>query len=450
METVESWNTETMDIEQEYTNLTEDCDVPENSLGVAVAISFLYGVVLVLALIGNIMVIVIVYIRPKLRSASNVNLINLAFADLCCCVSLPFSLVSEIKGSWIFGDVACVLVAFLTLWACTVIVMILLNIAIYRYFVISRARSEIVKVLRKRTVRINVMIWPLSAIFSAPPIVGWGRYRACVGLPSCFLDLPSSRSYVVFFVLFSTIIPSVLMIFCYARICATVRNSSKRVKNTAHALFRASTILTESVVAESGETRRSRCSLRDVEFLPLPVRSPRGSDSGIIQASRSEKRLSIVSYTSVIANMRPEELRLGKSLFLVFVAYLLFWLPVVSVMLVGSFLSSDPVHGLWVAMQICMYIHAAVNPFVYGLLTDPFRSVINTAMSWGTKTKPGVRDNDLKRPSIATMDRLNVESDTYMDRSNSDSKNCERINLKRLSIPESCHQARLSLSASSF
>ncbi|XP_038058455.1 5-hydroxytryptamine receptor 1D-like [Patiria miniata] len=440
-----------MDIAQELTNLTgEGCDVREDSLGLTIAVSLLYGVVFVLALIGNIMVITIVYVRPKLRSASNVNLINLAFADLCCCVGLPFSLVSEIKSTWIFGDVVCVLVAFLTLWACTAIVMILLNISIYRYFVISRARSEIVKVLRKRTVRINVLVWSLSAVFSAPPIIGWGRYRACVGLPSCFLDLPSSRSYIIFFILFTTLIPSVLMIFCYARICATVRNSSKRVKNTAQALFRASTILTESVVSESGDTRRSRCSLRDVEFLPLPVRSHRGSDSGIIQASRSEKRLSIVSYTSVIANMRPEELRLGKSLFLVFVAYLLFWSPVVIIMFIAAFLNPTPVHGLWVAMQLCMYIHAAVNPFVYGLLTDPFRCVINTAMSWGNKTRAGIRDNGLKRPSIATMDRLNVESDTYMDRSNSDSKNCERINLKRLSIPESCHPARLSLSASSF
>ena len=446
---MENRSTNAMDITQEWTNSTQRCDVRTFSLGITTGISLLYGIVFVFALIGNIMVIVIVYVRPKLRSASNVNLLNLAFADLCCCVGLPFSLISEIKEFWIFGDIVCTLIAFLTLWSCTAVIMIVLNISIYRYFVISRARSKVVKMLRKRTVRINLLVWPLSALFSAPPIVGWGSYADCVGLPSCFLDLSNSRSYVVFFVTFTTLIPSAIMVFCYARICSTVRNSSKRVKNTAQALFRASAaILAENVVPESTETRRSRCSLRDVEFLPLPVRSHRGSDSGILQASRSEKRLSIVSYTSVIANMRPEELRLGKSLFLVFVAYLLFWLPVVIIMLTESFLTHEPAHGVWVAMQLCIYIHAAVNPFVYGLLTDPFRCVINTAMSWRTKTRTGI--TEYKRPSIATMDRLNIESDTYLERSNSDSKNCERINLKRLSIPESCHPGRVSLSASSF
>ena len=93
MDTGEGRTTETMGLEQESTNVTEGCDVRESSLGVTVAIALLYGVVLVLALVGNITVIAIVYIRPKLRSASNVNLINLAFADLCCCVGLPFSLV---------------------------------------------------------------------------------------------------------------------------------------------------------------------------------------------------------------------------------------------------------------------------------------------------------------------------------------------------------------------
>ncbi|XP_033625180.1 alpha-2A adrenergic receptor-like [Asterias rubens] len=438
-----------MGVSIEWSNSTPRCDVREYSLGITITVSLLYGMVFVLGLIGNITVITIVYIRPKLRSASNVNLLNLAFADLCCCVGLPFSVISEINGTWIFGDVACTLAAFLTLWSCTAIVMILLNISIYRYFVISRARSKMVKVLRKRTVRINILVWPLSALFSAPPILGWGSYSDCVGLPSCFLDLPRSRTYVVFFFVFTTVIPSALMIFCYTRIFSTVRNSSKRVKNAAQALFRASAaILTENVVPESTETRRSRCSLRDVEFLPLPVRSHRGSDSGILQSSRSDKRLSIVSYTSVIANMRPEELRLGKSLFLVFVAYLLFWFPVVTIMLIESFLVLEPIHDLWFAMQLCMYIHAAVNPFVYGLLTDPFRCVINSAMSWRTKSRPCI--SEMKRPSIATMDRLNIESDTYLERSNSDSRNCERIKLKRLSIPESCHPARLSLSASSF
>lgn len=426
-------------------------------------LSVVYAVVFFAALVTNTLVLFVVSRKPKLRSPSNIHLSNLALADLFCSMTVPFAVLSQLEKTWMLNSICCQIVAFLTVWSCLNIVLILIFISVYRFFVITRARSKIVKNLRKRCVLFNMAIWPISALFASPPFLGFGSYQDCVGLPGCFLDLKRSRYYVGFFALISGFVPFIVMVFCYSRIFAAVRKSSKRVKNVAHALFRANSAIVLSTdnagvtdpnqcdtppLEPSPQNRKSRGSILELEFLPLPFgRSPRGSDastSSAVQAAaaRAEKRMSVVSYSSAMANMRPDELRLGKSLFLVFVTFIMFWLPVVAIMLVESFnKSKTPYVGFWVAMHLCIYTHATLNPLVYGLLRVPFRKALASICCKEHPDQSGQTISGYRRPSNEparyTTNNNNIPED--MDRRYSQ--------MDTLGVPENFNMQRLSISS---
>lgn len=70
--------------------------------------SVLLCAVVLLVLVGNTLVVAAVTTSRKLRTVTNVFIVNLACADLLLGVLvLPFSAVLEIKDIWIFGHIWC-------------------------------------------------------------------------------------------------------------------------------------------------------------------------------------------------------------------------------------------------------------------------------------------------------------------------------------------------------
>lgn len=70
--------------------------------------SVLLCAVVLLVLVGNTLVVAAVATSRKLRTVTNVFIVNLACADLLLGVLvLPFSAVFEVKDQWIFGHVWC-------------------------------------------------------------------------------------------------------------------------------------------------------------------------------------------------------------------------------------------------------------------------------------------------------------------------------------------------------
>ena len=64
------------------------------------------GVVCLMVILGNIMVITAVKITHKLRGATNMFIVSLAWADLMLGILvLPFSAMYEVFNMWLFGKV---------------------------------------------------------------------------------------------------------------------------------------------------------------------------------------------------------------------------------------------------------------------------------------------------------------------------------------------------------
>lgn len=77
-------------------------------------IIFLYSVIFLLAVIGNLLVILTLIQSRRMRTITNLFLLNLAVSDLFLGVfCMPFTLVGMLLREFIFGEVMCKLLPYL-------------------------------------------------------------------------------------------------------------------------------------------------------------------------------------------------------------------------------------------------------------------------------------------------------------------------------------------------
>lgn len=67
----------------------------------------LYALVCVVGLLGNTLVIYVVVRFSKMQTVTNMYIVNLAIADECFLIGIPFLIVTMHRQQWIFGNAAC-------------------------------------------------------------------------------------------------------------------------------------------------------------------------------------------------------------------------------------------------------------------------------------------------------------------------------------------------------
>ncbi|XP_018335581.1 somatostatin receptor type 2 [Agrilus planipennis] len=91
-----------------YSNATENY----NSEFSVYSMTFIFqqvvlAIVCCVGLLGNTLVIYVVLKFSKMQTVTNMYIVNLAIADECFLIGVPFIIVTSIKKSWIFGGVMC-------------------------------------------------------------------------------------------------------------------------------------------------------------------------------------------------------------------------------------------------------------------------------------------------------------------------------------------------------
>ncbi|CAL1539159.1 unnamed protein product [Lymnaea stagnalis] len=136
--------------------------------------SVLLCAVVLLVLVGNTLVVAAVATSRKLRTVTNVFIVNLACADLLLGVLvLPFSAVNEIKDVWIFGHVWCQVWLAVDVWLCTASILNLCCISLDRYLAITRPIRYPGLMSAKRAKTLVAGVWLFSFVICCPPLIGW-------------------------------------------------------------------------------------------------------------------------------------------------------------------------------------------------------------------------------------------------------------------------------------
>lgn len=82
------------------------CPSLQNPAGNFVSM-LLYAVVCVVGLCGNTLVIYVVVRFTKMQTVTNMYILNLAIADECFLIGIPFLITTMYVGEWKFGSAAC-------------------------------------------------------------------------------------------------------------------------------------------------------------------------------------------------------------------------------------------------------------------------------------------------------------------------------------------------------
>ncbi|XP_025049509.1 gastrin/cholecystokinin type B receptor [Alligator sinensis] len=129
----------------------------------------LYGLIFALSVLGNALVVAVLALNRRLRTVTNAFLLSLALSDLLlalCC--MPFTLVPNLMGTFVFGDVVCKLMAYLMGVSVSVSTFSLVAIALERYSAICNPLQSRAWQTRSHAARVIASTWLLSALLMLP------------------------------------------------------------------------------------------------------------------------------------------------------------------------------------------------------------------------------------------------------------------------------------------
>ncbi|XP_009999992.1 PREDICTED: C-C chemokine receptor type 8 [Chaetura pelagica] len=202
-----------------YPELDISCDLENTPTFASTFFPVLYSLLFVTGLVGNSLVIWVLIALKKVRSMTDVYLLNLAISDLLFVFSLPFLVHYSISSQWTFGNAVCKIVSstyFIGFYSSTFFITIM---SIDRYLAIVRS----VYALQVRTTTYGVIsslvIWAIAILASAPEIIFFQEINDN-NQTKCVPHYPDSKNGWKTFSNFEVnvlgwLIPVGILLFCY-------------------------------------------------------------------------------------------------------------------------------------------------------------------------------------------------------------------------------------------
>nr|XP_020450620.1 somatostatin receptor type 1-like [Monopterus albus]XP_020450621.1 somatostatin receptor type 1-like [Monopterus albus]XP_020450623.1 somatostatin receptor type 1-like [Monopterus albus] len=191
-----------------------------------IIIPSIYALVCGIGVIGNAMVIYVILKYAKMKTATNIYILNLAIADELFMLSVPFLATSAALRHWPFGSLMCRLVLsvdginMFTSIFCLTVLSVDRYIAVVHPIKAARYRRPTVAKV------VNVCVWGLSLIVILPIIIFADTVPAQDGGVDCNFLWPEaawSEAFVVYTFLLGFLLPVGAICLCYCLMVARMR-----------------------------------------------------------------------------------------------------------------------------------------------------------------------------------------------------------------------------------
>ncbi|XP_028306459.1 alpha-1D adrenergic receptor isoform X1 [Gouania willdenowi] len=321
-------------------NFTMDSQV----VGVGIVLS----VFILVAIVGNILVILSVICNKQLQTVTNFFIVNLAMADLLLSIIvLPFSASLEVLGCWVFGRVFCNIWAAVDVLCCTASILSLCIISIDRYIGVKHCLKYPSIMTERRAVAILVLVWVSSTVISVGPLLGW---KEPPPVDESICRITEEPGYALFSSLFSFYLPLMVILIMYFRVYVVARRTTKSL--------------------EAGVKRERNKSMEVV--LRIHCRSvPEDAHS---VSSKNSKNHPFRSSLSVRLMKFSREKKAAKTLAIVVGMFILCWLPFFFFLPMGSFFPAlKPSETVFKIVFWLGYFNSCINPMIYPCSSKEFQ-----------------------------------------------------------------------------
>ncbi|XP_072547213.1 atypical chemokine receptor 4b [Salminus brasiliensis] len=209
--------------DENYGDYHTVCDKHEVRSFGGIFLPVVYALALVVGLAGNSMVVFVYLSRKRLRTLTDVFILNLAFADLLLLFTLPFWAADAVNG-WELGVAACKITSALytTNFSCSMLLLACISVDRYRALAngSTSAHGPSGNPRRKRVI-LCLLVWVAACIFGLPDMLlvtvkpHFGGRKACRAVypPSMVRAAKATLEFLE--VSLSFLLPFVVMIFCY-------------------------------------------------------------------------------------------------------------------------------------------------------------------------------------------------------------------------------------------
>lgn len=202
------------------TNFTTDPQV----VGVGIVLT----VFILVAIVGNILVILSVVCNKHLQTVTNFFIVNLAIADLLLSIIvLPFSASLEVLGCWVFGRVFCNIWAAVDVLCCTASILSLCIISIDRYIGVKHCLKYPSIMTERKAGIILVLVWVSSTVISVGPLLGW---KEPPPVDDRICRITEEPGYALFSSLFSFYLPLLVILIMYFRVYVVARRTTSSLE----------------------------------------------------------------------------------------------------------------------------------------------------------------------------------------------------------------------------
>ncbi|XP_022661983.1 alpha-1A adrenergic receptor-like isoform X2 [Varroa destructor] len=319
--------------------------------------------IILLTITGNLLVLVAIFMNPNLRTTTNYFIVNLAIADLMLGASvLPFSATLELLDKqWYFGQIFCNVWAATDVLCCTASINSLCVISVDRYIGVTRPLSYSSIVTHRRAVTTCVVVWILSFIISVGPLFGWRDPPSPNNQYSC--EVNKKTGYVIFSVLFSFYIPTLVILVVYQRI------------------YRAATRQTEFL--ETGvKIVKSGAGSSESGELTLRVHQGHSKSASQQREFRDDGNPKMVTMglQGRLAKFKRQK-KAAKTLGIVVGVYFICWFPFFFILPLDTICSSCTTPPLLFDVIFWTgYFNSCLNPFIYATTSREYNRAFRTVL----------------------------------------------------------------------
>ncbi|XP_036624509.1 trace amine-associated receptor 8b-like [Trichosurus vulpecula] len=308
-----------------YENINGSCIKTSYSPGPRVILYLAFGSGVILAVLGNLLVVISILHFKQLHSPANFLIASLACADfLVGATVMPFGMVRSVESCWYFGESYCKLHSCFDFSFCYSSIFHLCIISIDRYIAVTDPLVYPTKFTLSVSRICIAFSWLLATVFSFSLLYTGVNddgleelvsALTCVG--SCQIAVNQTWVLIDFFLFF---IPTLVMVILYCKIFLVAKQQARKIESM------------NSKIESSSESYKARVSKR--------------------------------------------ERKAAKTLGIAVIAFLISWFPYFIESIIDAFLGFITPTYIYEILVWFAYYNSAMNPLIYAFFYPWFRRAI--------------------------------------------------------------------------